>query len=109
MTEDEVKQISQIQAQLVSPLNETLELKAGSALLTAWLERKKKKPLIYVMESLGLSIPPNKCSTKLEYAQTLTSWVLRLFVMTNSRTIFTFITHFHLVIIFLLIHLSHLS
>jgi hypothetical protein len=75
MTKDEVKQISQIQAQLVSPLDEMLELQASSALLTARLKRKKKKPLIYVMESLGLSIPPNKRPTKLQYAQTLTSWV----------------------------------
>lgn len=74
MTEDEVKQISQIQVQLVSPLDES-QLEASSALLTARLERKNKKPLIYVMESLGLFIPPNKRSTKLQYAQTLTSWV----------------------------------
>ena len=73
LTEDEVKQITQIQVQLVSPLDETLE--ASSSLLTARLEQKKKKPLIYVTESLGLSIPPNKCSTKLQYAETLTSWV----------------------------------
>ena len=75
MTEDEVKHISQIQAQLVSPLDEMLELEASSALLTARLERKKKKPLIYVTESLGLSIPLSKRPTKLQYAQTLTSWV----------------------------------
>ena len=75
MTEDEVKQITQIQVQLVSPLDETLELEANSNLLTARLERKKKKSLTYVTESLGLSIPPNKRSTKLQYAQTLTSWV----------------------------------
>ena len=79
LTEDEVKQIAQIQVQLVSPLDEALELEASSTLLTARLERKKKKPLIYVTESLGLSIPPNRPSTKLQYAQTLTSWVgLRL-------------------------------
>jgi hypothetical protein len=72
VTEDEVKQISQIQAQLVSPLDETLE---ASTLLTTRLERKKKKALIYVTESLGLSIPPDKRPTKLQYAQTLTSWV----------------------------------
>ena len=64
MTEDEIKQISQIQVQLVSPLDETLELEASSALLTTRLKRKKKKPLIYVTESLGL-LPPNKHSTKL--------------------------------------------
>jgi hypothetical protein len=75
MTEDEVKQISQIQVQLVSPVDETLEIEARNALLTARLERKKKKSLIYVTESLGLSIPPNKRSTRLQYAQTLTSWV----------------------------------
>ena len=75
MTVDEIKQIYQIQAQLVSPLDETLELEASITLLTARLERKKKKPLIYVTESLGLFIPPNKRSTKLQYAQTLTSWV----------------------------------
>jgi hypothetical protein len=72
VTEVEVKQISQIQAQLVSPLDETLE---ASTLLTTRLERKKKKPLIYVTESLGLSIPPGKRPTKLQYGQTLTSWV----------------------------------
>jgi hypothetical protein len=72
VTEDEVKQISQIQAQLVSPLDETLE---ASTLLTTRLERKKKKSLVYVSESLGLSIPPDKRPTKLQYAQTLTSWV----------------------------------
>jgi len=54
MTEDEVKQISQIQAQLISPLHETSE---ASTLLTTHLEQKKKKPLVYVTESLGLSIP----------------------------------------------------
>ena len=75
MTEDELKQISQIQVQLVSPLDESLELGASSALLTVRLERKNKKPLMYVTESLGLSILPNKRSTKLQYAQTLTSWV----------------------------------
>jgi hypothetical protein len=74
VAEDEAKQISQIQALLVSPLDETLE---ASNLLTTCLERKKKKPLIYVTESLRLSIPSDKhkCPTKLQYAQTLTSWV----------------------------------
>ena len=72
VSEDEVKQISQIQALLVSPLDEPLQ---ESTLLTTRLERKKKKPLIYVTESLGLSIPPDQRPTKLQYAQTLTSWV----------------------------------
>jgi hypothetical protein len=72
VTEHEDKQISQIQALLVSPLDETL---GASTLLTTSLSRKKKKPLIYVTESLRLSIPSDKCATKLQYAQTLTSWV----------------------------------
>jgi len=72
-TEDEVKQISQIQAQLVSPLDEPLQ--ANITLLTTRLERKKKKPLIYITESLGLSIPLDKRPTKMQYSQTLISWV----------------------------------
>ena len=72
MAEDEVKQISQIQAQLVSPLDGMLE---ASSLLTTCLERRKKKPLIYVTESLGLSILLDKRATKLQYAQALTLWV----------------------------------
>lgn len=75
VTEDEVKQISQIQAQLVSSLDEMLRLEASTILLTTQLQQKKKKPLIYITESLGLSLLPNKHSTKLQYAQTLISWV----------------------------------
>ncbi len=78
---DEIKQVSQIHALLLAPLpDDTVETR--SSLMKA-LERKKKSPLVYVAESLGL-MPDHPYEqqphsfTKLCWARSLTTWVCYL-------------------------------
>ncbi len=78
MSDEEIKQVSQIHALLLAPLPDNTVVTCTS--LTKALERRNKKPLVYVAQSLGL-VPDHpyeqqpRSFTKLHWARSLTDWV----------------------------------